>query len=46
VRFWAKKGQKILLILVKIACVVTKWSQGFVENSDILLSSEGKKSFS
>jgi len=25
VRYWAKKEQKILLILVKIACVVSFW---------------------
>jgi len=31
VRYWAKKGQKILMILVKIACVETKWSQEIAE---------------
>ena len=34
----AKNGQKILLILVKIASVVTFWCQGFVEKAGILSS--------
>jgi hypothetical protein len=43
VRYWAKKGQKKLMILVKIACVVTKWSQEFIENTGILLPLANKQ---
>jgi len=43
VRFWANSGQKILLILVKTAAVVTKRCQEIVENAGILLLSDSQK---